>query len=81
MAGKARFSDASRALYASDLSLYRQVPIGVVERHLLPAVRSAPEALVIADGFSCRSQVKQATGRRALHTAQALALALGSEMG
>ncbi len=30
MAGEVRFSDASRALYASDLSLYRQVPIGVV---------------------------------------------------
>jgi hypothetical protein len=30
VAGEVRFSDASRALYASDLSLYRQVPIGVV---------------------------------------------------
>jgi FAD/FMN-containing dehydrogenase len=30
VAGEVRFSDGSRALYASDLSLYRQVPIGVV---------------------------------------------------
>ncbi|QEC48225.1 FAD-binding protein [Baekduia soli] len=30
VSGEVRFSDGSRALYASDLSLYRQVPIGVV---------------------------------------------------
>ncbi|HEX5432161.1 MAG TPA: FAD-binding protein, partial [Bryobacteraceae bacterium] len=28
--GEVRFDDGSRALYASDLSMYRQVPIGVV---------------------------------------------------
>jgi Fe-S oxidoreductase len=49
--------------------------IQVAERHLLPALRTAPDALVIADGFSCRSQVKQGAGREALHTAQVLALA------
>jgi Fe-S oxidoreductase len=47
------------------------------ERALLPAVRSAPEdALLIADGFSCREQISQATGRPALHLAEALELAL-----
>src|SRR4051812_43449918 len=30
ISGEVRFSDGTRALYASDLSLYRQVPIGVV---------------------------------------------------
>lgn len=46
------------------------------ERVLLPAVRSAPnDALVIADGFSCRTQIAQATKRRALHLADALEMA------
>src|SRR5205085_8252073 len=47
------------------------------ERVLLPKVREAPpETLVVADGFSCRSQIEQGkTGRRALHAAQVLALA------
>ena len=47
------------------------------ERVLLPAVRAAqPEALVVAGGFSCREQIVQGTGRRAMHLAEALALAL-----
>jgi FAD/FMN-containing dehydrogenase/Fe-S oxidoreductase len=47
------------------------------ERVLLPAVREAPtDTLVIADGFSCREQIAQGTGRRAMHTAEVLQLAL-----
>jgi Fe-S oxidoreductase len=47
------------------------------ERALLPAVRAAtPETLIVADGFSCREQIAQTTGRRALHPAQVLQLAL-----
>lgn len=47
------------------------------ERVLLPAVRYAPgDALVIADGFSCREQIEQATPRRALHVAQVVQMAL-----
>jgi Fe-S oxidoreductase len=55
------------------------ISMKVGERHVLPAVRSAPDALVIADGFSCRSQVKQGAGREALHTAEVIALALGAQ--
>jgi Fe-S oxidoreductase len=53
------------------------VSIACGERKLLPAVRdAAPDTIVVADGFSCRSQIEQTpTGRRALHTAQVLALA------
>ena len=51
------------------------ISMQVAERHLLPALRTAPDALVIGDGFSCRSQVKQGAGRQALHTAQVIALA------
>jgi FAD/FMN-containing dehydrogenase/Fe-S oxidoreductase len=47
------------------------------ERNLLPAVRKAgDDTLVIADGFSCREQIEQGTGRRPLHLAQVLQLAL-----
>jgi len=49
----------------------------VGERALLPAVReAAPDALVIADGFSCRAQIEQATGRPTLHLAEVLRDAL-----
>lgn len=50
------------------------------ERVLLPAVRgAAPETLVIADGFSCREQIAQTTGREPLHLAQVLRLAMEGE--
>ena len=48
------------------------------ERVLLPAVRrAAPDTLIVSDGFSCREQILQATGRRAIHLAEAMRLALG----
>ncbi|MFG1685678.1 FAD-binding and (Fe-S)-binding domain-containing protein [Nonomuraea sp. NPDC049269] len=47
------------------------------ERVLLPAVRAAdPETAIVADGFSCRTQIGQGTDRTALHLAQVLAAAL-----
>jgi Fe-S oxidoreductase len=47
------------------------------ERALLPAVRAAaPDALVVADGFSCREQISQSGGRRAVHLAEVLEMAL-----
>jgi hypothetical protein len=49
----------------------------VGERVLLPAVRNTPEnTLIVSDGFSCREQIQQATGRKALHLAEALQLGL-----
>ena len=49
----------------------------VGERVLLPAVRQAPpETLIVSDGFSCQEQILQATGRRALHLADAMRLTL-----
>jgi FAD/FMN-containing dehydrogenase/Fe-S oxidoreductase len=48
------------------------------ERVILPMVREAdPETLIIADGFSCREQIEQATGRKTLHFAEVLRLAYG----
>ncbi len=47
------------------------------ERVLLPAVRNAAkDAIVMADGFSCRSQIAGSTRRRALHLAQVLQMGL-----
>jgi hypothetical protein len=43
---------------------------------LLPAVRkAAKDTLVVADGFSCREQLRQTTDRRGLHLAEVLHLA------
>ena len=47
------------------------------EQALLPAVREAgPDTLIVADGFSCKTQIADAgTGRHALHTAEVMKLA------
>lgn len=43
------------------------------ERILLPAVRKAPTStLIVADGFSCREQIEQGTGRNTVHIAELL---------
>jgi FAD/FMN-containing dehydrogenase/Fe-S oxidoreductase len=52
------------------------VSIACAERRLLPAVRAAAdETLLVVDGFSCREQIRQITGREALHFAQVVQLA------
>jgi len=53
------------------------VSMRIGEQFLLPQVRDAtPDTLLVADGFSCRTQITAGTGRRALHTAEVLALGL-----
>jgi glycerol-3-phosphate dehydrogenase subunit C len=48
------------------------------ELALLPPVRAAAsDALIVADGFSCRHQIKDRSGRDAVHVAVLLAKALG----
>ena len=47
------------------------------ELSLLPAVRKAPDdALIVADGTSCRQQIHDGSGREAIHVARVLAIAL-----
>jgi FAD/FMN-containing dehydrogenase/Fe-S oxidoreductase len=59
---------------------HHEIARAVGERVLLPAVRRAEEGtLVITEGFSCRQQIEQGTGRRSLHVAEALRLALRGE--
>jgi FAD/FMN-containing dehydrogenase/Fe-S oxidoreductase len=53
------------------------ISAAIGELELLPAVRHAPsDWLIIADGFSCREQIAQGTGRHALHVAEVLQMAL-----
>ena len=54
-----------------------EISMRMAERSLLPAVRGAPkEALIIADGTSCRHQIEGGAQRRAVHVASVLASAL-----
>ena len=43
----------------------------MAERVLIPAIKSKPEALVIANGFSCRHQIADFADRKAVHIAEA----------
>jgi Fe-S oxidoreductase len=55
-----------------------EVSVACAERKLLPAVRdAAPSTIVVASGFSCRSQLEQLAGVKALHVGQVLRLARG----
>ena len=50
-----------------------ELSLQVGELSLLPAVRRAsPDTVIVANGFSCREQIRQATGRNAVHLAEAL---------
>ncbi|MHC0429991.1 FAD-binding and (Fe-S)-binding domain-containing protein [Streptomyces sp. O3] len=54
-----------------------EVSVACAEEQLLPSVRDAPEgAAVLADGFSCRTQLEQLAGRPGRHLAEVLADAL-----
>jgi len=54
-----------------------EVSVQIGERVLLPAVRkAAPDTLIVADGFSCFQQIEALTGRKALHIAQVLQMAV-----
>jgi Fe-S oxidoreductase len=56
---------------------HHEISLECGEQALLPAVRKAdPDMLVVADGFSCKTQIEQgSTGRRALHVAQVIKMA------
>ncbi len=54
-----------------------EVSVKIGERVLLPAVRNAAaDTLIITDGFSCFQQIEGLTGRRALHIAEVLQMAI-----
>jgi len=54
-----------------------QASMQMAELSLLPAIRGADQAtLIIADGTSCRHQIKDGSERSALHVARVLAMSL-----
>ncbi len=56
---------------------HHEISVQIGEQRLMPMVREAEEGtLVIADGFSCKTQIAELTERRALHTAQVIKMAL-----
>lgn len=56
------------------------VSVACGERVLLPAVRgAAKDTIIIADGFSCREQIRQLTDRQGLHTAEVLEMAIAAQ--
>jgi FAD/FMN-containing dehydrogenase/Fe-S oxidoreductase len=53
---------------------HHEVSVAVAETALLPAVRAAgPDTVVLADGFSCRTQLAHLSDRRGIHLAELLA--------
>jgi Fe-S oxidoreductase len=58
------------------------VSMACAERALLPAIeKTETDALVVADGFSCREQIEQTTPRRALHLGQVVQMAIREQSG
>ncbi|MFJ9629155.1 FAD-binding and (Fe-S)-binding domain-containing protein [Streptomyces sp. NPDC101175] len=57
-----------------------EVSAACAEEQLLPAVRQAPDdAVLLADGFSCRTQLEQLAGVQGRHLAEVLAEALEAD--
>ncbi len=54
-----------------------RMSMDIGELVLFPAIREQPEAIICAPGTSCRHQIKEGAGRKALHPAQIFMLALG----
>ena len=48
------------------------ISMRMAELTLLPAIRQSPDAIVVADGISCRHQIQDGSKRHALHAAQLL---------
>ncbi|MGW6542144.1 FAD-binding and (Fe-S)-binding domain-containing protein [Streptomyces massasporeus] len=59
-----------------------EVSAACAQEQLLPSVRDAPEGtVVLADGYSCRTQLEQLAGVRGRHLAEVLAEALDGGPG
>ena len=51
---------------------HHEMSVRMAELKLFPALRAAPEAIVVADGTSCRHQIRDGLGREAVHAARLL---------
>jgi FAD/FMN-containing dehydrogenase/Fe-S oxidoreductase len=54
-------------------SAHYETSIAMAELALLPAVRQASDACIVADGTSCRHQISDGAGREAMHAIRVLA--------
>ena len=52
---------------------HRHMSLTVAEHALLPALKADPDAVFLADGFSCRTQAETLAGRGGVHLAELLA--------
>ena len=57
-----------------------QISVKVAESDFLPKIKAHPDAELVADGFSCREQVKQSLGHYPLHSAQVMERALKQQV-
>ena len=55
-----------------------EASLAMAELSLLPAVRKAGDAIIVADGTSCRHQIRDGTGRQAVHVTKVLARSLAT---
>ncbi|MBK5205098.1 MAG: 4Fe-4S dicluster domain-containing protein, partial [Polaromonas sp.] len=55
-----------------------EVSMQMAELSLLPAVRKQPESIVVADGTSCRHQIRDGAQREAIHVALLMARQLAT---
>jgi Fe-S oxidoreductase len=54
------------------------ISMQIAEANLLPAVRRAEtDTYIVADGFSCRTQMMQGSSRKVIHLAELLRIAFG----
>ncbi len=59
-----------------------QISMDCGERVLFPKIREASsQTVLLADGFSCRTQIEQGTNRRAMHIAQLIQTGLPNRPG
>jgi Fe-S oxidoreductase len=57
-----------------------EISLAIAELELLPAIQNTPsDWLIIADGFSCREQIRQCTGRNTLHLSEVIRMALSGK--
>jgi Fe-S oxidoreductase len=57
-------------------SEHADISMQMAELELLPAIRNSKDAIIVADGTSCRHQILAGADRKAIHVAQVLAMHL-----
>jgi Fe-S oxidoreductase len=62
-------------------SNHYDLSVQIAELQLLPALREHPEAVLAATGTSCRHQIRDLSGRRALHPLELLEQSMDGAVG